>query len=73
MITFQLQENIVTSWLDSSNVYGSTIAKNNELKTLTDGLLKSEKCKDGTECLIDNKANDTTVNPSFLAGNCLQL
>ena len=43
--------NQITHWLDNSNVYGSTDDVARNLRTLSGGLLKTEPCKNGRECL----------------------
>ena len=48
---FTFKVNQITHWLDNSNVYGSTDAVARSLRTFKDGLLRTEPCENGQECL----------------------
>lgn len=45
------QINQITHWIDSSNVYGSNRNVTRTLRAFKDGLLKTVRCQDGSECL----------------------
>ena len=45
------QINQVTHWMDNSNVYGSTDEVAKSLRAFQDGLLKTDPCDNGLECL----------------------
>ena len=45
------QVNQITHWLDNSNVYGSTDDVARNLRTLSGGILRTEPCRNGRECL----------------------
>ena len=48
---FSVQLNQVTHWMDNSNVYGSRVEVANSLRTFKDGLMKTEPCENGEDCL----------------------
>ena len=57
--------NQITHWLDNSNVYGSTDPVAASLRTFRDGLLRTEPCDNGKECLPFAAANLTCLGPSM--------
>ena len=67
------QKNILTAWIDGSNVYGSDITRANYLRTFWEGKLKVSTSANGDLLplnTVDNQSGSTIdTNAPFMAGN----